>query len=94
MKITTVGVIIAALCIISCSKERSDSEVKRFFEQGKFGSESDVALLRKSALTGDWDYIATFYGMTSPTDMDVCRVAITGLRQKYPDTEYSCAPLN
>ena len=94
MKITTLGVIITALCLTSCSKERSDSDVKRFFEQGRFGSESDVALLRKSAITGDWDYIATFYGMTSPTDMDICQVVIEELHQKYSNVEYSCTPLN
>ncbi len=95
MKITIMGVIVVALCVISCAKkERNDNEVKKFFEQGRFGSESDAALLRKSAITGSWDYIATFHGMTSPTDMDICRVAIEGLHQKYPNAEYSCSPLN
>lgn len=94
MKITTIGVVITALCIISCSKERSDSEVKKFFELGRFGGESDVALLRKSSLTGNWDYIATFHGMTSPTDMDICQATIELLHQKYPNAEYSCSPLN
>jgi hypothetical protein len=94
MKITTLVLVIIVICVISCSKKRDDSEVKKFFELGKFGSESDVALLRKSALTGNWDYIATFHGMTSPTDMDICQATTAGLHQKYPNAEYSCSALN
>ncbi len=94
MKITIIAVIIAAICVISCSKERDDSDVKKFFEKGRFGGEPDAALLRKSSLTGNWDYVATFHGMTSPTDMDICQVAVEGLHQKYPNAEYSCSPLN
>jgi hypothetical protein len=93
MKALITSIFITLLCITACTKEHYDNSVKEFFAKGQIGDESDAALLRKSSLTGNWDNIATFHGMISPSDMDMCQTVVNEFRQKYPEVEYTCSPL-
>jgi len=94
MKLLKMIYILLALLISACSAP-SDVDVKQFFSKKRPDDYSpDAALMQKSRLSGQWDYIATFHGSFNPTDLEMCTMAAERLEQEFEGVDYTCQLLN
>lgn len=84
---------IALLGAATCSGERTDETVRKFFREGKIGHSVDYGLYQLSELRpGEWDHIASVHGMSD--DWELCTKAKEGLEAAYPAVTLDCRPLN